>query len=55
MKVFIEGTCQQLSPEKALYAQALIEGDDFSVWHSQFRNDADFEGLIGLLRLDRES
>ena len=33
--LFTEGTCQQLSPDNASYAQALIEGDDLSVWHSQ--------------------
>lgn len=33
--LFTEGTCQQLSSENALYAQALINGDDLSSWHSQ--------------------
>lgn len=31
--LFTEGTLQQLSPEYADYAQALINGDDLSPWH----------------------
>jgi hypothetical protein len=33
--LFTEGTCQRLKPENALYAQALIDGDDLSSWHAQ--------------------
>jgi hypothetical protein len=33
--LFTEGTCQQLAPDNALYAQALINGEDLSSWHSR--------------------
>jgi len=33
--LFTEGTCQQLGPDNTLYAQALINGDDLSSWHSR--------------------
>lgn len=33
--LFTEGTLQQLSPENAEYAQALIAGEDLSSWHRQ--------------------
>ena len=33
--LFTEGTCQQLKPENARYAEALINGDDLSLWHSR--------------------
>jgi hypothetical protein len=33
--LFTEGTCQQLAPDNALYAQALINGDDLSPWHAR--------------------
>lgn len=32
--LFTEGTLQQLQPENAAYAQALIEGGDLSEWHN---------------------
>jgi hypothetical protein len=31
--LFFEGTLQQLSPDNAAYALALIDGDDLSPWH----------------------
>ena len=33
--LFTEGTLQRLSAENAEYAQALVEGDDLSFWHSK--------------------
>ena len=33
--LFTEGTLQQLSPDNADYAVALINGDDLSPWHNQ--------------------
>lgn len=33
--LFTEGTCQQLAPDNALYAQALLDGNDLSSWHSR--------------------
>jgi len=33
--LFTEGTCQQLAPDNAIYAQALIDGNDLSSWHSR--------------------
>lgn len=33
--LFTEGTLQKLSADYALYAQALIDGDDLEPWHSQ--------------------
>lgn len=33
--LFTEGTLQQLSEENAVYAQALINGEDLQPWHSQ--------------------
>lgn len=33
--LFTEGTCQQLKPDNALYAEALINGDDLARWQSQ--------------------
>jgi hypothetical protein len=33
--LFTEGTCQQLAPDNALYAEALIDGNDLSPWHSR--------------------
>ena len=35
--LFTEGTLQQLAEDNAVYAQALIAGDDLSSWHSQAR------------------
>jgi len=32
--LFTEGTLQKLSEDNALYAQALVDGDDLSGWHS---------------------
>jgi hypothetical protein len=44
--LFTEGICQQLSPDNALYAKALINGDDLSFWHSRsdWRARADKSG-----------
>lgn len=33
--MFTEGTLQQLSPDNAAYARALIDGSDLNSWHSQ--------------------
>jgi hypothetical protein len=33
--LFTEGTLQQLAPDNAAYALALIEGDDLARWHDQ--------------------
>ena len=33
--LFTEGTLQQLSPDNAAYAEALVDGSDLSAWHDQ--------------------
>jgi hypothetical protein len=41
--LFTEGTFQQLSPDHAIYAQALIAGRDLSAWHSRSKWNAKAE------------